>query len=586
MSLLRRSKVPKWNIRFNSNIANQHVFTSKTIGKDISTHQLLQDLGYINQPSTGLIHWLPLGLKVLHKVEGIIRKRMDEVGGEEFSLSSLSGKELWEKTGRWNNTELFKLKIGSGNDDFDKTRENFCLTPTHEEEITNILKNSQINYKNLPILTYQISRKYRYEKRPRGGLLRGREFLMKDAYSFDKSAEEAMEMYENLNNTYLKIFKDLKIPFLSANADSGDIGGSLSKEWHYIHESGEDVLHKCSECERVSNSELTISYPNEDTPPAKEADVRYMLNENKDTLICAYFPKDRKFMPNFIKDEIDDLDLSTLNLSFEEIYKQFKGEEEEDEDILVLKKFIRIMDPRINHQTNLPDFPISKFQKNNFSTLTDLSIVESKTGEICGDCESGFLESMNAIEVGHTFYLGTRYSNPLNAKFTNQDNKQQLFEMGCYGIGISRIVAAIATVTRDSEGLIWPSSISPYDVSLIEAPKSTRENIDEVVSILKNDDISISFDKRSLNKVGFGSKMINSRMLGFPLIIIIGSKFPIVEIEIRGKRWNNAEDYEYKSLFDQYASNWGWEIQNDKVEKHFVHKDHVSKVIKSLLKDL
>jgi len=567
-------------VRYNSNIAHQHLFTKKSIPKQITTHELLQDLGFIYQPSAGLIHWLPLGLKVLKNVENIIRNRMDEIGGEEFSLSSISSKELWSTTGRWNNTELFKLKINN------KKNDDFCLTPTHEEEITDIIRNSNLNSKNLPVLTYQISRKYRFEKRPRGGLLRGREFLMKDAYSFDKDYKNAMEMYNKVNDAYLKIFQDLKVPFVKANADSGDIGGSLSLEWHYVHKNGEDLLFKCNHCHEVSNVEKTISLPDEDTPFAKSAKVAYMLNKDRDTLICAYYPSDRIFVGNFLKEHIDDIDLKTLSLSEDEILEEFAPKNGNEDDLILNKKFIRVMDTRIDHTTDLPDFPITKFQKNNFSTLTDVSIVEAIPDEYCNECGEGQLKTMNAIEVGHTFYLGTRYSEPLGAKFTDVDNKSKLIEMGCYGIGVSRIVAAIAELSRDKDGLIWPSSISPYDLSLIEAPKANEEHINEIEQLLRDDGLKISLDKRNLKKVGFGSKMINARMIGIPIILIIGSNFPIVEIEVRGKRWNEDSNYEYENLFNQYSKDWEWSIEKNQYEKHLVHKDHVTKVIKALLKDL
>lgn len=565
--------------RYQSNISTQHVFTSKSISETVPTHQLLQDLGFIYQPSAGLIHWLPLGLKVLRKVENIIRNRMNEIDGEEFSLSSISSKELWSKTGRWGNKELFKLNINSKKTD----EEDFCLGPTHEEEITNIIKNANLNYKNLPILTYQISRKYRFEKRPRGGLLRGREFLMKDAYSFDKDYNDAMEMYKKVNDAYWKIFKDLKVPFVKANADSGDIGGSLSQEWHYIHKTGEDLLFKCNHCEEISNVEKTISLPDEDTPIAKKANVSYLLTNDKQTLVCAYYPKDREFVPNFLKEHIEDLDVSTVKLSSDEIMNEFIQNEDE---LMVNKSFIRAMDIRIDHTTDLPDFPISKFQKNRFSTLTDISIVEAKEGEYCESCEIGKLSPLMAIEVGHTFYLGKRYSNPLSAKFTDVNNKLTTFEMGCYGIGVSRIVAAISELSRDEEGLIWPSSITPYDLSLVEAPKIDETKIDEISQLLKQDGLSILYDKRSLKKVGFGAKMSNARMLGIPIILVIGKNYPIVEIEVRGKRWESKKQYDYQQLHSEFGNDWNWEIQIDKYEKHLVHKDHVTKVIKSLLKDL
>lgn len=196
------------------------LFTPSKITNDIlqlPTHELLQQLGYVKQASSGVLHWLPLGLKTLRNIEGIIRRRMDESGAHEVSLSSLSQRSLWETTGRWSNTELFKLK--------DAKKKDYCLVPTCEEEITWLMNSYLTSYKDLPIIAYQITRKYRDELRPRGGLLRGREFLMKDAYSFHLNSEDAVSTFERVNATYDKIFTDIGVPFVSAVADSGDIGG-------------------------------------------------------------------------------------------------------------------------------------------------------------------------------------------------------------------------------------------------------------------------------------------------------------------------------------------------------------------------
>lgn len=552
--------------------ASQHLFAKKPLPKPegTPTHVLLQDLGYVYQPSAGLIHWLPLGLRVLRRVEDIVRRRMEEIGGEEFSLSSMSGRQLWEKTGRWGNAELFKMNVN------DKDNADFCLAPTHEEEITELMRLAFPGHKNLPVLAYQMSRKYRFEKRPRGGLLRGREFLMKDAYSFDKDFDSAIEMFNKVNDAYYRIFKDLKVPFERAVADSGDIGGNLSQEWHFIHEKGEDLLFKCDGCGYVSNVEKTVSIP-EDGEFATEAKVRYAMTKDRDTLVAAYYPSDRTFVPNFLKDQIEDLDMSTLELSEDDVVKQFAGEEDE----LILKKFVRIMDSRLNDRSDLPDFLFATFQKNNFTLITDVCLVEAQEGEYCDECGEGTLHALNAIEVGHTFYLGTRYSKPLNAKFATQENTMEPFEMGCYGIGLSRIVAAIAEMTRDSEGLVWPSSIAPYDVVLIEAPKLDPNVGNEALEALRG--LRVMQDKRE--KLGFGAKMTNARMHGIPILAVMGKKWPLIELEIRGTR-REKKEYEFTKVIASKGAEWQWTMEDTPAEKHYVHKDHASQVISLLLQDL
>jgi prolyl-tRNA synthetase len=507
---------------------------------------------------------------------------MKDIDGEEFELSSLSSHKLWELTQRWDNTELFKLKVNNVKE------EDFCLTPTHEEEITNLINQNIINYKNLPLLTYQITRKYRFEKRPRFGLLRGREFLMKDAYSFDSSFENAMISYNKVNDAYFKIFTDLKIPFERAKADSGNIGGDLSQEWHFLHDIGEDIIYKCDHCGSVSNIEKTISLPKEDYPSATDAKVKYFLTKDNETLIAAYYPSDRKLIPGFIKDQLegDDEISESEKIDFEstltndEVIEKFKGTEESD---LILKTIMRVMDVRINNETNLPDFPLKTFQKNNFSLVNDLSIVEAQKDEICNACESGSLQELNSIEVGHTFYLGKRYSTPLKAKFVAPHNKMETYEMGCYGIGVTRIVGAIAEITKDKDGLIWPSSISPYDVAVVNSNDKNTAEQDEIVQELKNSGLTYQVDNRA--KLGFGAKIQFAKMIGVPIILIVGKNYPLVELEIRGKRWNGTELY--KTDFDTHQSEWQWTIEHYKgTEKHIVHKDHASKVIKSLLQDL
>mmetsp|Transcript_6991 Transcript_6991/g.6967 ORF Transcript_6991/g.6967 Transcript_6991/m.6967 type:complete len:514 (+) Transcript_6991:701-2242(+) len=460
--------------------------------RNIPTHELFTKFGFIQHPKPGLVHWLPLGLAISQKVSQVIHRRMRECNAEEINLSLLSSSQLWQETGRWDNSELFKLKDSSKND--------FCLAATCEEEITKLVSSSLNSYKNLPLLYYQINEKFRDEKRPRGGLLRGREFLMKDAYSFDLNEEAAMETYKKVVDAYYKIFQDLKIPFVKADADTGQIGGSLSHEWHYLHKVGEDTLFTCDECGNSSNIEKTLSFP-EDVDESIDVSVQYFMTKDKGTLVCAYYPTKRSIEPSFVKEEIPDLDLNETNQ--DAILKEFSNE-----DTLISKKIIRIMDSRLNLRSNFPDFPIKFINRSLITTLTDIPIVSAVEGEICAKCEDGHLKLHRAIEVGHTFYLGDKYSDPLKfeVELPNPDGGMKFTNvlMGCYGIGISRIIAAIGEINKDTNGFRWPSVIAPWDVTVVESPKFENSNGSLVYESLKVAGISYRLDDRP--KIGLGKK--------------------------------------------------------------------------------
>ncbi|KAK6463120.1 prolyl-tRNA synthetase, cytoplasmic [Scheffersomyces coipomensis] len=548
--------------------------SSPSVIPTIPTHELLTKLNLISHPHSGLINWLPIGLTIINKINAIIRSRMNEVNFEELQLSLLSHKSLWEQTNRLNNNqEIFQLKD-----------EPFLLSPTAEEEITNYVKQNIKSYKNLPILYYQINNKYRNEKRPRSGLLRTKEFLMKDGYSFDINEKEAMNTYQNVFGAYINIFNDLKLPYVKAEADSGDIGGSLSHEWHYLHQSGEDLLFECDHCHSISNIEKTLSFPNEEKD-VKDVSVRYFITKDGSTLVCAYYPSDRVLQPNFIKVEIDDIDVSS-KLTQKEILSQFETNEQ-NEDSLMNKKIIRIMDSRLTSRSNFPDFPLSFINRSAITTFTDIPIVEAQADEICGKCEEGKLSSSKAIEIGHTFYLGDKYSKSLDCTIETPDlpDRQNLI-MGCYGIGISRIVASIAEINRDSNGLIWPAIIAPWNVTIISVNGST-DPYNGLFEKLNDENVDYKVDNRA--KIGLGKKINQSNLLGIPLIIILGKNYPIVEIEIRGKRYDPDGELAWKKLYESHKDEYQWKVEYDEGQndvKHYVHKDGIISVINALLKDM
>lgn len=536
--------------------------------KKLTTPELLIKLGFISQPNAGLTHWLPLGKEVLDNVSEIVHKHHKESGCVEVSLSSISHSSLWDKTNRWNNNELFKIG-------------DYCLAATAEEEITN-LTNQYINsYKKLPFIVYQLTRKYRNEKRSRGGLLRGREFIMKDAYSFDSNKENALESFNKMNEIYSKIFTDLKLPFVKANADSGDIGGDLSYEWHIISEVGEDKIVKCNECNSCGNVERVHSLKSKNY--VDESDVSYYLNKDKE-LICIYYPKGRKLSLKFVKEE----DLVEIDEKFgegEKVLRIFDEINKENDNLMTI---YRLCDINVGPGTKMPDLPVP-FSKNHMITFQDLDLTEAQEGDICSNCKSGKLTEMKGVEVGHTFYLGEKYSKPLDATFIDNDDKKKYFEMGCYGIGISRIVGVIAEILRDEQGLRWPSIISPIQVSLIQSKQFEEEEgnlekelINKFISNLKSKNVRFEIDDSQ--DIGFGKKLNKSKMIGIPLQIIIGKLLPLIEIEVRGIYFSNK----FKELYQEKKGEWNWEIEKTKDgnDKHIVDIEYADQVIEALLKDM
>lgn len=532
----------------------------------VPTHELVSKLGLVQYPKAGLVHWLPSGNAIRQKLEGLIRKEMNGTGAEEVSLSAISHSALWEQTGRWGGHELFKLK--------DSTGSHYCLVPTCEEEITHLVKQGLKSYKDLPVTYYQINTKFRDEKRPRSGLLRGREFVMKDAYSFDLTEKEALESYNKMIEAYASVFKKLRVPFVKAEADSGDIGGSLSHEWHYVHASGEDTLFTCLECGNVLNVERTLSYPHEEQQH-DDVRVKYFTTDDEKTLVCAYYPGSRELQPLFLTEEIPDIDLSG-RLSEEEVLALFK-----DEDTLINKKIVRIMDLRLNLRLNFPDFPINFINRSLITTLTDIPIVAAEEGELCHKCEEGSLTSKRAIEVGHTFYLGNKYSKALECQVevpVDGTMKKQDVLMGCYGIGISRIIAAIAEINRDSKGLRWPAAIAPWELTVINLKE---DGSDFLAAPFEGLDWRV--DARP--KIGLGRKIKDSQMMGIPLVAVVGKKWPLIEIEERGIRVALEAT---KALYDQKTFEWELtgDLDSDTTVKHLVHSDHAGAVVRAILTDM
>ena len=384
---------------------------------EVISHKLMLRAGMVRKVASGIYTWLPLGLKVLRKIENIVREEMDASGAQEVLMPMVQPKELWDETNRWEKMGLELLRIQDRHD------RDFCLGPTHEEVITDLIRNNVKSYKELPLNIYQIQTKFRDEVRPRYGVMRGREFLMKDSYSFNIDEACLEETYLTMRNTYKKVLERMGLEYKIVSADSGAIGGDASEEFHVLAETGEDTIAVSDSSEYAINTEL-------------------LLKEGED--------------------------------------------------------------------------------------------IESLEGKPSPDGK-GTIEIKKGIEVGHIFQLGKVYAEDMKANVLNNEGKASTLYMGCYGIGVSRLVAAAIEQNNDDKGIIWPHSIAPFDINIIAIGYEKDEKIAEASNNLYKELTEMGYDVLLDNrKDGYGTKIKDSELIGVPLNIIIGKQFlESEEIEFR-----------------------------------------------------
>ena len=391
---------------------------------EVISHKLMLRAGMIRRVASGIYTWLPLGLKVLRKIETIVREEMDSSGAQEVLMPMVQPKELWEETNRWEKMGPELLRIQ------DRHKRDFCLGPTHEEVITDLIRNNVKSYKELPLNIYQIQTKFRDEVRPRYGVMRGREFLMKDSYSFNEDEACLQETYLTMRDTYKKIIERIGLDYKIVAADSGAIGGDASEEFHVLAETGEDTIAISDASEYAINTEL-------------------LLKEGED--------------------------------------------------------------------------------------IASLEGKPSPDG-------NGVIQIKKGIEVGHIFQLGKVYAEDMKANVLNKEGKASTLFMGCYGIGVSRLVAAAIEQNNDDKGIVWPHSIAPFDINIIAIGYSNDQKIADasikLYSELKDMGYEVLLDDR---KDGFGTKMKDSELIGVPLNIIIGKKFiETNEIELKSRNGDSS----------------------------------------------
>lgn len=528
---------------------------------EIPSHKLLLRAGMIRRLVSGVYSYLPLGYRVIRKVDQIVREEMDKSGSQELLMSAIQPRELWEATGRWENfgPEMWKLKDRNGRE--------FCLGPTHEEYFTNLIRNEIKSYKQLPLNLYQIQTKYRDEKRPRYGLMRGREFIMKDAYSFDTNVENMIKAYQVMWDAYDKIFTRLKLKYKVVEGDTGAMGGNVSHEFMAMSDAGEGLVAYCDNCDYAAtdekaqvvyqiNQEEAGELPMEKiyTPDVKTIDqlVEFLgvdkykfgkaivYNHNAKALVVI-IPGDRELnetkLTNYLGISSHDIEMADENLILDisGANKGFTGP-------IGLEKDTRIIiDSRITKIKNLvvggnqTDYHIKNanygrdFQG---EIVEDLLLVEE--GDICPKCGEA-MQMARGIEVGNIFQLGTKYSEGLDAKYLDENGKEQYFLMGSYGIGVTRSVSAIIEQNHDENGIIWPLNTAPYHViiTLINVKNDLQLNLGEkIYKQLQDLGVEVLLDDRNERA---GVKFNDRDLIGIPIRITVGKKAgdSIVEYSLR-----------------------------------------------------
>lgn len=526
----------------------------------IDSHILMLRAGLMKKLVAGVYTYLPMGLRVLNKIENIIREEMDESGAQEILASAIQPKELWEESGRWKKygPELIRFK--------DRHDRDFCLGPTHEEVFTDLVRSTVKSYKSLPLNIYQIQNKYRDEMRPRFGLIRGREFIMKDAYSFDCDENGLDNSYNNMYKTYENIFNRLDLKYKVVLADTGAIGGNKSHQFMALSDIGESEIIYCDSCHYAADEEKAVSklenLSKEDLLPLEKVETiniktcedvaNYLgVNLNKIAKTMIYYDTEHKEYSAFVvrgDNEINEIKVVNILNSSETFVRLATDEEIEKLGLSVgfigpkglnIKVFI---DEELKHMQNMVIGANEKdYHLKNANIDRDFSGVfcdlkKAKAGDLCPICGNR-LKSERGIEVGQLFKLGTKYSAAMNCTFLNGEGKQIAMEMGCYGIGVTRTFAAIIEQHHDENGICFPIQVAPYHVVIIPISYKDEEqrNVAEhIYESLRKNKVEVVLDDRDL-KPGF--KFKDWDLIGIPYQIIIGKRATehIVEFKERAK---------------------------------------------------
>lgn len=524
---------------------------------EVISHQLMLRAGLIRKLASGLYTWLPLGLRVLHKVSQIVREEMDKSGAMEVSMPVVQHAELWQESGRWQTMgpELLRFK--------DRHDRDFCLGPTHEEVITDLVRNEYSSYRQLPATLYQIQTKFRDERRPRFGVMRAREFIMKDAYSFHVDQQSLDKTYQIMHQTYCNIFDRLGLDFRPVIADSGNIGGSTSHEFHVLAESGEDEIVFSSESDYAANIELA-----EGKLPANTDDAVKLSREIVDTGTAFTIEEVANTLQVEPKAIVKTLIVHAANDAGERteelVALLLRGDQELNETKAqnldaVASPLEFASDEAIEKAIGCKVGCIGPYQMD-IKTIADSSVRDLRNF-VCGanqtgkhllnanwddDCKYGLVADIRkvqegdlspdgkgtllikrGIEVGHIFQLGTKYSEALKASVLNKNGKAVIMPMGCYGIGVTRVVAACIEQNHDAQGIIWPENIAPFRLVIVQIDAHKSEQVVEVSEKLYSAatalGLEVLLDDRD-KKTSPGVKFADSELMGITHRIVISPR--------------------------------------------------------------
>ena len=515
---------------------------------EIVSHKLMLRAGLIKKLSPGIFTWMPIGLRVIKNVESIVREEMNKAGGIELLMPAIQPAELWKESGRWDEYGSLLLQIKDRHD------RDFCFGPTHEEVITDIARKELKSYKQLPIIFYQIQTKFRDEIRPRFGVMRSREFIMKDAYSFHANQDSLDEGYNKMHDAYSSIFTRLELKYRVVDADGGEIGGSRSQEFHVIADSGEDAIAYCEEANFASNIEMAETYPPEGkmkSPTQELAKVKTPDVNTIEELCTSLNIKSKKTIKTLIVEGSDgpcalvlrgDHELNALKasklpgiLSPLKMSDSAKIEKATGKPLGSLGPINLGIKTYFDHATLfMHDFACGANEKNrhftgvNFGRDLDYQKTVDIRNVVEGDPapnEKGTLQIARGIEVGHIFQLGTKYSDSLNAKIKSSEGNDIPMTMGCYGIGITRIIAAAIEQNHDERGIIWPEPLAPFDVIIIainiDKSEKVKKTADALYQELREIGIDAIYDDRLTRP---GIKFAEAELIGIPHRIVVSEK--------------------------------------------------------------
>jgi prolyl-tRNA synthetase len=516
---------------------------------EVISHKLMLRAGLIKRLTSGVYTWMPLGLKVLRRVENIIREELNRSGAIELSMPAVQPAELWIESGRWEQygPELLRIK--------DRHDRDFCFGPTHEEVISDVVRREVKSYRQLPLNFYQIQAKFRDEIRPRFGVMRGREFVMKDAYSFHTSYEDLQATYREMYDCYSRIFTRLGLKFRAVAADTGSIGGTGSHEFHVLADSGEDAIAYCPDSDYAANVELAEALAPAAARPAARQTLTKVHTPGVKTIaeLCAFLKVPaEKTVKAVVVDGIDDKPVLLMVRGDHELNMIKAGK------LDAVKKPIAFASPASIREafgadpgslgpvgfkgaviadrtvTTMADFVIGANETDHHYTGANIArdfveplvadIRNAATGDASPDGK-GKLELCRGIEVGHIFQLRTKYSKALNLAFLDEGGKSQIMEMGCYGIGVTRVVAAAIEQNHDERGVIFPPSIAPFDIAIVpigmKKSAQVKETAEKLYADMRAAGLDVLLDDREDR---LGSMLADIELIGIPQRIVVGER--------------------------------------------------------------